>query len=148
MKKQRVVHLLPTYNEKDNIGPMIEYLESLARKLPQYEFVYLVADSQSPDGTGGIVRKMAGTRKNLYLLETPRGLGITLIRAYEYAVEKLKADIVIPNDVDFQWDPKYIPQMLAKLEEGYDVVVPSRHVEGGKDNFTSFRKLTHFISNI
>lgn len=143
----RVVNLLSTYNERENIGPMIEYLDDLAKKLPKYEFLNLVVDSHSPDGTGKIVEKMAKTRKNLYLLETPRGLGISLIQGYKYAVEKLKADIVIPNDCDFQWHPKYIPQMLEKIEEGYDVVVPSRHVPGGEDNFNWFRKLTHFVSN-
>jgi putative flippase GtrA len=90
---------------------------------------------------------MAKTRENLYLLLTPRGLGVSLIKGYKYAIEKLKADVVIPNDVDFQWHPKYIPQMLKKIEEGYDVVVPSRHVPGGEDNFNWFRKLTHFVSN-
>lgn len=143
----RVVHLLSTYNEKENIGPMIEYLEEQAKKLPKYEIVILVVDSHSPDGTGEIVKKMAKTRENVHLLETPRGLGISLIKGYKYAMEKLKADIVIPNDVDFQWHPKYIPQMLERLEEGYGVVVPSRHAPGGKDNFSAFRKLTHFVSN-
>jgi dolichol-phosphate mannosyltransferase len=126
---------------------MIEYLDELAKKLPKYEFVTLVVDSHSPDGTGKIVKKMMETRKNLHLLETPRGLGISLIQGYQYAMKELKADVVIPNDADFQWHPKYIPQMLEKIEEGYDVVVPSRHAPGGKDNFTGFRKLTHFISN-
>lgn len=147
MKKTRVVNLLSTYNEKDNIGPMIEALEQIAQKLPQYEFVTLVVDSHSPDGTGQIVKDMAKSRKNLHLLETPRGLGISLIRGYQHAIKKLGADIVIPNDCDFQWDPQLIPQMLAKLEQGYDVVVPSRHVKGGRDNFNLFRKLTHFVSN-
>lgn len=143
----RVVNLLSTYNEKENIGPMIEFLDDLAKKLPDYEFVNLVVDSRSPDGTGKIVKKMAKTRENLYLLETPRGLGVSLIKGYQHAVKELKADIVIPNDVDFQWHPKYIPQMLKKMEEGFDVVVPSRHAPGGEDNFNSFRKLTHFVSN-
>ncbi|PJE67239.1 hypothetical protein COU95_03525 [Candidatus Shapirobacteria bacterium CG10_big_fil_rev_8_21_14_0_10_40_9] len=143
----RVVNLISTYCEKEIIGEMIEYLDELAKKLPKYEFLTLVVDSHSPDGTGKIVEKMAKTRKNLFLLETPRGLGISLIQGYKYAMEKLKADIVIPNDADFQWHPKYIPQMLEKIEEGYDVVVPSRHVPGGRDNFNWFRKLSHFISN-
>lgn len=143
----RVVHLLSAYNEKENIGSMIEYLQDLAKELPKYEFLILVVDSHSPDGTGDIVREMAKTRKSLYLLETPRGLGVSLIAGYKYAIEKLKADIVIPNDVDFQWHPKYIPQMLKKIEEGYDVVVPSRHLPGSRDNFNFFRKLTHFFSN-
>jgi len=143
----KVVNLLSTYNEKENIEPMIETLEKIAKELPKYEFVTLVADSHSPDGTGEIVKKLAESRKNLFLLETPRGLGISLIKGYSYAVNELKADIVIPNDCDFQWDPNQIPQLLTKLEEGYDVVVPSRHTKGGKNYFSGFRKLTHFVSN-
>ncbi|PIU03867.1 hypothetical protein COT44_01120 [Candidatus Shapirobacteria bacterium CG08_land_8_20_14_0_20_39_18] len=143
----KVVNLLSTYNEKENIKLMVETLDEIAEKLPKYEFVTLVADSHSPDGTGEIVRDLAKNRKDLFLLETPRGLGISLIQGYRYAMEELKADIVIPNDCDFQWDPHQIPDMLEKIEEGYDVVVPSRHLKGGKDYFSGFRKLTHFISN-
>ncbi|MDP3888562.1 MAG: glycosyltransferase [bacterium] len=143
----RVVNLLSTYNEKENIGPMVEFLDDLAKKLPKYEFVNLVVDSHSPDGTGDLVKDLAKSRKNLHLLETPRGLGLSLVAGFKYAINELKADIVVPNDVDFQWNPKYIPEMLAKIEEGFDVVVPSRHMIGSKDNFNSFRKLTHFVSN-
>ena len=143
----RVVNMLATYNEKDNVGPMVETLEEIAKKCLGYEFITLVVDSHSPDGTGEVVRQLAKTHKSLFLLETPRGLGVSLIAGYRYAIEKLKADIVIPNDCDFQWDPNLIPQMLQKIEGGYDVVVPSRHVKGGKDNFNAFRKLTHFVSN-
>jgi dolichol-phosphate mannosyltransferase len=143
----KVVHLLSTYNEKENIGKMIDFLLEQAKSLPEYEYVILVADSHSPDGTGEIVKKYAEKNKNIHLLETPRGLGVSLIAGYKYAVKELKADIVIPNDVDFQWDPGLIPQMLEKIKEGYDVVVPSRHVKGSNDNFSTFRKLTHFLSN-
>jgi dolichol-phosphate mannosyltransferase len=143
----RVVHLLSTYNEKENIGKMIDFLLDQAKTLPEYEYVILVADSHSPDGTGQIVKEYSEKNKNIHLLETPRGLGVSLIAGYKYAVDELKADIVIPNDVDFQWDPALIPQMLAKIKEGYDVVVPSRHVAGGNDNFSTFRKITHFFSN-
>jgi len=143
----RVVNMLATYNEKDNVTPMIETLEKIGRELPQYEFVTLLVDSHSPDGTGEIVRKLAKEKKNLFLLETPRGLGISLIKGFQFAIKELRADVVIPNDCDFQWDPNLIPRMLERIEEGYDVVVPSRHVKGAKDNFNAFRKLTHFISN-
>lgn len=143
----KVVNLLATYNEKENIQEMIKVLEEIDQKLPRHEFINLVVDSHSPDGTGKIVKKMAESRKNLHLLETPRGLGISLIKGYEHAMKNLKAEVVIPNDVDFQWDPAYIPNLLKKIEEGFDVAVPSRHVPGGKDNFSAFRKLTHWISN-
>jgi len=150
----KVVNMLSTYNEKENITPMVETLERIAKDLPagrqgnpKYDFVTLVVDSHSPDGTGDIVRQLAKTRKNLFLLETPRGLGVSLIAGYGHAVKELKADVVIPNDCDFQWDPELIPEMLKKIDDDYDVVVPSRHTKGAKDAFTGFRKLTHFVSN-
>lgn len=143
----RIVNMLATFNEKDNVGPMIETLEKISQKRPQDEFLTLVVDSHSPDGTGEIVKEIAKKKKDVYLLETPRGLGISLINGYRYAVNDLKADVVIPNDCDFQWDPELIPVMLQKIDEGYDVVVPSRHTKGAKDAFTGFRKLTHFVSN-
>lgn len=143
----KVVNLIATYNEKEVVGEMIEALDKIARENPQYDFYTLIVDSHSPDGTGAEVKKLMKKYKNLGLLETPRGLGVSMIKAYQYAISELKADIVIPNDVDFQWNPKYIPQMLQKIAEGYDVVVPSRHVAGGRDNFNWFRKLTHFVSN-
>lgn len=146
-QKMKVVNLLATYNEKENIGPMVEFLDKLNENYSQYQFLNLVVDSRSPDGTGDLVRQMAKTRDNLFLLETPRGLGVSLIKGYEYAMKELKADVIIPNDVDFQWDPAYIPPLLAKIDAGYDVVVPSRHVPGGGDNFSAFRKLTHWVSN-
>jgi len=143
----KIVNLLPSYNEKENIGPMVETLDQIAQKLPKHEFLTLVVDSHSPDGTAAIVKKIAKDRRDLFLLEAPRGLGISLIKGYQYAMEKLKAEVVIPNDVDFQWDPAYIPALLTKIKEGYDVAVPSRHVPGGSDNFSAFRKLTHWVSN-
>lgn len=147
MKKIRVVNMISTYNEKENVGPMAETLEKIGKKLPNYEFITLFVDSHSPDGTGNLVKEIAKKIKGVYLLETPRGLGISLIKGYQYAVKELKADIVIPNDVDFQWDPNLIPLMLKKLESGYDVAVASRHMKNGMDNFSGFRKLTHFVSN-
>ena len=80
MARLRVVNMLSTYNEKENIGPMVDTLDEIAKGLPQYEFVTLVADSHSPDGTGDIVRELTKKHKNLHLLETPRGLGISLIK--------------------------------------------------------------------
>jgi len=65
----KVVNMLATYNEKDNVGPMVEKLEEIAQKRPDDEFITLVVDSHSPDGTGEIVKKLAEERKNLFLLE-------------------------------------------------------------------------------
>ena len=145
----RIVNIIPTYNEKENIGLMLEVLERIARENPKYEFLTLVVDANSTDGTQEIVKDFAKKHKNIFLLTGPkRGLGYDLIRGYRYAMEKLNADVVIPNDSDFQWDPNYIPQFLKKIDEGYDVVVASRHIKGGEaEKWSWFRKLNHWLAN-
>jgi dolichol-phosphate mannosyltransferase len=145
----RVVNIIPTYNEKENIGLMLQTLERIAKENPKYEFLTLVVDANSTDGTQEIVKEFIQKNKKIFLLTGPkRGLGYDLIRGYRYAMEKLNADVVIPNDADFQWDPNYIPQLLKKIDEGYDVVVASRHIKGGEaEKWSWFRKLNHWLAN-
>ncbi len=148
-KKMRVVNIIPTYNEKENIGKMLETLEKIAGEVKKDEFLTLVVDANSTDGTQEIVKKFIGKNKKIFLLTGPKkGLGHDLIRGYRYAMEKLRAEIVIPNDADFQWNPHHIPEMLRKIEQGYDVVVASRHIKGGgTENWGGFRKLNHWLAN-
>jgi dolichol-phosphate mannosyltransferase len=145
----RVVNIIPTYNEKENIGKMLETLERIARKNPKYEFLHLVVDDNSPDGTAKIVKEKMRKNKNIKILEGKRvGLGEALIRGYKYAEDKLKADVIVPNDCDFSFAPEKIIDLLAKIDEGYDVVVASRHVGGGgTEGWSLFRKLNHFVAN-
>jgi len=143
-----VVPIIMTYNEKENIGPMIEAWLKIAKENPKYRFEIVDADGSSPDGTGEITKSYSEKHKNVHLLSSPRlGMGRELINAYKYAIEKLHADVIIPIDVDFQFDPFLAPKLLQKIDEGYDVVVASRHVAGGSTNFSPFRKLTNFISD-
>jgi dolichol-phosphate mannosyltransferase len=128
---------------------MIEVLEDIGRKFKNYRSEILIIDDNSPDGTPLIVEKYKKKLSNIHLLTKKKeGLGKALILGYEYAIRKLHADIVIPNDADFQWDPYDIPKLLEKIEEGFDVVVASRHIPGGKVvGWNWFRKLNHDISN-
>lgn len=145
----KVVNIIPTYNEGQNIGLMLETLERVARESKKYEFLTLVVDANSKDKTQAIVKEFMRKNKNVFLLTGPkRGLGHDLIRGYQQAMKSLKADVVIPNDADFQWDPKHIPEMLAKIDEDYDVVVASRHIKGsGAEQWSWFRKLNHWMAN-
>lgn len=145
----KIVHIIPTFNEKENIGKMINVLEELGRKNQKWQSEILIVDDHSPDGTADVVRKYQKKYSNVHLLlKKKEGLGRALILGYEYAMKKLHADAVIPNDADFQWDPYDIPQLIDKLNEGFDVVVASRHVKGGKVvGWNWFRKLNHEVSN-
>lgn len=144
----KVVAIIMTYNEKENVGEMMDAWLKIAEENPKYDFSVLVKDGNSPDGTGEIVKQYSKKHSNIFLMQGPRlGYGKELAMAYQHAMEELKADIIIPIDVDFQWDPFMTPKLLEKLEEGYDVVVPSRALPGSSDNFSGFRKLTHWVSD-
>lgn len=146
----KVVNIIATYNEKENIGDMLEALAKVAKDNPKYEFATLVADDNSPDGTGEIVKEYIKIHKNVELITGPkRGLGYALLRSYKYSIDKMGADVIIPNDADFSFDPKHIPELLEKIDEGFDVVVASRHVGGGgTKGWSLFRRLNHWFSNI
>lgn len=150
MNTMKVINIIPTYNEKENIGLMLEALSKIARGNPRYNFATLVVDDDSPDGTGEIVKEYMKKDSSVYLITGPKkGLGHALIRGYKYAMEEMKADVIIPNDCDFSFDPYKIPDLLRKIDEGYDVVVASRHVgKGGTEGWSLFRKLNHWVSNV
>lgn len=145
----KIAHIIPTYNEKDNISQMIEIIFNIGRRHRNWQTSVIVVDDNSPDGTADIVRKLAQKNKSVHLLlKKKEGLGKALIMGYKYAVNNIKADVVIPNDADFQWNPEDYPLLIKKIEEGYDVVVASRHVPGGKEiGWNWFRKLNHDVSN-
>lgn len=145
----KIVHIIPTFNEKDNIGRMIEVIYELGKKHSQWKNEILVVDDRSPDGTSQIVKNYQKKFKNVHLiLKNKEGLGRALILGYQYAAKRLKADVVIPNDADFQWDPKDYPTLMKMIVKGYDVAVASRHIPGGKViGWNWFRNLNHSISN-
>jgi len=146
----KIVHIIPTFNERENIDKMIDMLLSIGQKHKNWDTYILVVDDHSPDGTAKIVKDYQKKYKNVHLLEKSKeGLGKALILGYEYAIKELKADIVVPNDADFQWDPEDFPLLVNKIEEGYDVAVASRHVPGGRViGWNWFRKLNHDVSNV
>ncbi len=142
--KNVAVIVIPTYNEADNIGRMIEYLNSktfpniVAKKgdlKESWEMKILVVDGNSPDGTGKIVEKEAKKYNNTFLLtETSKdGIGAAYLKGFKYAIDKLKADFVFEFDGDFQHPPETIPLMLKAMEEGYDYVIGSRKIKGGSN---------------
>lgn len=141
---QVAVIVIPTYNEADNIGKMIEYLNTktfpyiTAKKgslKENWQMKILVVDGNSPDGTGKVVEKAAKKYSNTYLYtETSKdGIGAAYLKGFKYVMEKLKADFVFEFDGDFQHPPETIPVMLKAMEDGYDYVIGSRKIKGGSN---------------
>ncbi len=145
MKSKNVaVIIIPTYNEADNIGHMIEFLNTKTfiniknkkNNLTQnWQMNILVVDGNSPDGTGKIVQNLSQKYSNTFLYtETSKdGIGAAYLKGFKYAIEKLHADFVFEFDGDFQHPPETIPVMLKAMEDGYDYVIGSRKIKGGSN---------------
>lgn len=151
----RVTVIIPTYNEKENIGDLIEKTFQVVKNQKD-DYQILVVDDNSPDGTGEIVRQFKSRPKadqpragKLILLSGKKaGVGKAMVRGYLYTLKNLNPDVVISTEADFAYDPKYIPEAVAKIKEGFDVVVGSRHVGIGKtEGWTLSRKINHWVAN-
>ncbi|MBU1117924.1 glycosyltransferase [Patescibacteria group bacterium] len=135
--QETAVIVIPTYNEADNIGRMIDYLNS--KTFPsldkKWNMKILVVDGNSPDGTGKVVDQKSKKYSNTYLFtETSKdGIGAAYLKGFKYAMEKLKADYVFEFDGDFQHPPETIPLMLEAMDQGYDYVIGSRKIKGGSN---------------
>ena len=135
-KKQIAVIVIPTYNEADAIGKMIDHLfKKTFPTVDNWVCKLLIVDDTSPDGTYKIVEKYKKKYDNLhlYLNKEKAGIGGAYVKGFKYAMKELKADVVIEFDADFQHPPQNIPVMLKKIDECYDYVLGSRKVKGGSN---------------
>lgn len=125
---------MPTYNEGESIGKMIDILANeVFSKIKNYNMKLLVVDSHSPDGTWKIVKEKMKKSKDVFLLDEggKYGLGKAYIDGFEFAIKNLKADGVMEMDADFQHDPHDIPEFVRQFEMGYDYILGSRYISGG-----------------
>lgn len=148
----KIVVVIPTYNEKDNIGTTIDNLLAVFTRLPKkHQAEILVIDDNSPDGTAEIIKAKGKKDSRVKLLPNRQkaGLGAAYIKAFKYAIAKLGADAIFEYDADGSHQPKYIPGMVNELDKGADVVVGSRYVPGGSmpDNWGLDRKLVSYFGN-
>ncbi len=148
----KIVVITATYNEKGNIERLIDIIETeVFPKIKNHEISLLVADDNSPDGTGVVVRRLMKKWKNLSIHSGERkGLGAAYLRAINFAIEEFNADVIFEIDADLSHDPKEIPNFLKKIEEGYDIVTGTRYSEGGSmpKNWPIHRKAFSVIGNL
>ena len=120
--------VIPTYNEANNVEPMIAAL--CDQPLP--DTTILIVDDDSPDGTAAIVEGIIRERPGqVELIKRPdkMGLGTAYKDGFRRALDR-GAEAIVQMDADFSHSPDYLPRML-KLLDDYDVVIGSRYVEGG-----------------
>lgn len=141
----RIVVTLPTYNEAENIGPLIEQLLALGE-----EFEVLVIDDDSPDRTWETVLRLSKTEPRVHLIRRigERGRGTAGLVGFKWARDE-GADAVIEMDADFSHQPKFIPSLLEPIRSGEaNIVIGSRLVSGGGETGRSpVRTLITLLAN-
>jgi dolichol-phosphate mannosyltransferase len=124
----RATICLPTYNERENLAPMIEALAAVVRDGDRV----LVIDDNSPDGTGAIADSLAAEHSFVAVLHRERkeGLGRAYIDGFHHVLAG-DAELVLEMDCDFSHNPQDVPRLIAAAEGGADVVLGSRYIPGG-----------------
>ena len=124
----KTVAIVPTYNECENIQALIEQLLELPIDLH-----VIVVDDNSPDGTGDIADSLTVQNPNrVSVIHRPGklGLGTAYVAGFKKAIGD-SAEYVFTMDADFSHNPRYMPSMLEKAHEGFDLVIGSRYAPGG-----------------
>jgi len=125
----RAVLCLPTYNERENLEPMIR---ALGEVLDTARDRVLVVDDGSPDGTGAIADRLAEELDWVSVLhrQSKEGIGPAYVAGFRRALAD-GAELVLEMDCDFSHDPQAVPRLIAAAEAGADLVLGSRYTAGG-----------------
>ena len=125
MKK---IVIIPTYNEKENITAIINAVIVLGN-----QYHVLVVDDGSPDGTADIVKELMQMHTDKIFIQERKGklgLGTAYIHGFKWALEN-QYDYIFEMDADFSHNPLDLDRLLAACENGADVAIGSRYVQGG-----------------
>ncbi len=122
----RLLISLATYDEAENLGPLVRVIREYA---PQASI--LVIDDNSPDGTGQIADSLQANLPEIHVLHRPGklGLGTAMLAGMRYAIDH-RYDYFLNLDADFSHPPRFIPDLLAGMDQR-DVMIGSRYVPGG-----------------
>lgn len=138
-----LIVFLPAYNEEVALGRVVEKFARVFKTLNR-DYRIVVMDDGSKDATASVARDLA-KQYPLELLQHKQneGLGATMRDGLEHvAKNSLPNDVVITMDCDDTHDPQYVDKALAKIEEGYDVVILSRYQKGGgEQGLSGFRSV-------
>jgi dolichol-phosphate mannosyltransferase len=122
----RATVVLPTYNERENIEPML-------RALASHDVSVLVVDDNSPDGTGRLADELAAELGFADVLHRERkeGLGPAYLAGFHRALGD-GAELILEMDCDFSHDPADVPRLIGAVAQGADLALGSRYVAGGE----------------
>lgn len=136
MSKPSLTIVIPSYKEAANIPELLEKIHS---SMGDYPYNVLVVDDNSPDGTAGVVRNLAGKYPVSVVVRTDkRGLASAVVDGFNLA----DSEIVAVMDADLQHPPSVLPRLVKAMEGGADLAVASRYVTGGSvGNWSATRRV-------
>jgi dolichol-phosphate mannosyltransferase len=125
----RAVVCVPTYNERENLEPLVR---ALAEVIDTTRDRVLVIDDASPDGTGELADRLAEELPWVGVLHrtAKEGIGRAYLAGFAEALAT-GTELVLEMDCDFSHDPRDVPRLIATADDGADLVLGSRWVEGG-----------------
>jgi dolichol-phosphate mannosyltransferase len=133
--------LLPVFNEEENLRPMQQKISDALEALDE-EAEVIYVDDGSTDNSLDVLKEIALSDKRVRLISLRRNYGQTA--AMSAGIDAATGEILIPMDADLQNDPTDIERLLAKLDEGYDVVSGWR--KNRKDTFLT-RRIPSTVAN-
>ncbi|MDR0965066.1 MAG: polyprenol monophosphomannose synthase [Myxococcales bacterium] len=124
---QDALVIIPTYNELENLEPITS---AVLDSLPRADV--LIVDDNSPDGTGEKAAALAARNPRVHVLhrEAKQGLGRAYLAGFDWALAR-PYRFIFEMDADFSHDPKRLPALIEAAEQGADLVLGSRYVQGG-----------------
>jgi dolichol-phosphate mannosyltransferase len=134
--------VIPTYNEADNVAPLVDRLED---QLGDREFEIVFVDDDSPDGTADKIEELQEKRDFLRLIrrEGKKGIG----SAYKAGFKEADGDYVVQMDADLSHRPEDLKALIAALDNGADTAIGSRYVEGGERKDPIHRRIFPIIGS-
>lgn len=137
--------IIPTYNERENIGVLLDKI----KELTFFDVDILVVDDNSPDQTGELVKSRQQNQANLFLLARPgkQGLGAAYQAGFDWGL-KNNYDVLIQMDADLSHDPRYLPRLISRIRSN-DFVIGSRYVcQGGTEGWGILRRWLSVAGNL
>jgi glycosyltransferase involved in cell wall biosynthesis len=132
--------VVPLYNEVDNVSPLVEAVKGVLEGSQPWELI--LVDDGSSDQTAEVAQRIAAADGRVRLIRLARNYGQT--PAMQAGFDHARGRVVVSMDGDLQNDPRDIPLLAAKLDEGYDLVAGYR--KGRKDKLVT-RKIPSWIAN-
>lgn len=140
-----VLVVVPTYNEAENIEPIINRLRAAVPNA-----YALIADDNSPDGTGIIADRLAAQDDKIHVLHRAgkEGLAAAYLAGFQWGLDR-GFDVLVEMDADGSHQPELLPSMLQALsDKDADMVKGSRWMRGGSTNQTKSREMLSRLANI